>query len=115
MRKLKKDFLGHADLDSKSLNNTISLIETTEMSTRAMPTAGCNSDFNMAVQRKQKSSKDLDIKLATETKCKACDKQMQKFMLRKDIKRLESLAIALTAGQRNALMVVTPTGQYLML
>ena len=85
------------------------------MSARAMSIAGCNSDFNMAIQRKQKSSKDLDIKLARESKCKACDKQMLKFMLRKDIKRLESSAIVLTAGQRNALMVVTPTGQYLML
>ena len=33
---IKKNVLGHADLDSKSLNNTISLIETKEMAARAM-------------------------------------------------------------------------------
>ena len=73
---IKKDVLGHADLDSKSLNNTISFIENKEMAARAMSTAGSSSDFNMAVhqQGKQKLSKNLEIKLATKTKCKTCDK-----------------------------------------
>ena len=69
---IKKDVLGHANLDSKSLNNTISLIENKEMAAQAMSTAGSNSDFNMAVH--QQGKQNLDIKLATKTKCKTCDK-----------------------------------------
>ena len=107
---IKKNVLGHADLDSKSLNNTISLIETKEMAARAMSIAGCNNDFNMAVHKKvnQKSSKDLDINLATKTNCKTCDKQMLKFTPRKGKIKEFSHCIDCWKAQRS-------NGQYLVL
>ena len=80
---IKKDVLGHADLDTRSLNDTISLIENKEMAVRAM-TTGISADMTTAVnQTKSKSSRDVQTKLSLKKKCQNCDKLMPKFILRK--------------------------------
>ena len=80
---IKKDVLGHADLDTRSFNDTISLIENKEIAVRAM-TTGISADMTTAVnQTKSKSSRDVQTKLSLKKKCQNCDKLMPKFMLRK--------------------------------
>ena len=80
---IKKDVLGHADLDTRSLNDTISLIENKEMAVRAMTTS-ISADMTTAVnQTKSKSSRDVQTKLSLKKKCQNCDKLMPKFILRK--------------------------------
>ena len=78
---IKKDILGHADLDTRSLNDTISLIKNKEMAARAMSSPGTTTDFSIAPlhSSKQKQSKELQAKLALKTKCATCSKQMQRF------------------------------------
>ena len=112
---IKKDVFGYADLDSKSLSNTISLPETKEMAAEVMSTEYSNSNFNMAVhqQGKQKSSKNFDLNSLRKLNVKRVTNRCQNLSYVKA--RLKSLAIVLIAGMRNALMLVTPSGQYLML
>ena len=78
---IKKDILGHADLDTRSLNDTISLIENKEMAARAMSSPITTTDISIAPlhSSKQKQSKELQAKLALKTKCSTCSKQMQRF------------------------------------
>lgn len=76
---IKKEVLGAPDLDAKSLNDTITIIENKEMAARAiaMPdrhhqTNAINSDI----------SKDVQLKLAQKSKCKQCHKTIQRYKLR---------------------------------
>jgi len=83
---IKKDVLGHADLDTRSLNATISLIENKEMTARAMSSVA-TGDFNVALHQQETQQngtpKDTDTKFQTKTNCKTCNKMILKFKLRR--------------------------------
>ena len=85
------------------------------MAAEVMSTEYSNSNFNMAVhqQGKQKSSKNFDLNSLRKLNVKRVTNRCQNLSYVKA--RLKSLAIVLIAGMRNALMLVTPSGQYLML
>ena len=75
--KIKKDILSCADLDSRALNDTISLIENKEMAARAM-TSNFSTSVTLAANSGYKQSKDLQAKLALKAKCRNCNTQIQK-------------------------------------
>ena len=81
---IKKDVLGHENLDSKTLNETISIIENKEMAVRAM-NATVSVDSAMAVHNDayKRSNQNPDPKLTIKVQCKTCPRQIFKFKLRK--------------------------------
>lgn len=89
---IKKDVLGHADLDTRSLNDTITLIENKEMAVRAMSSGASSGDSNMAIHQQgadlkhptgHYTCKDGDQTLQMKTNCRMCNKVMMKFKLRR--------------------------------
>jgi len=83
---IKKDVLGHADIDTRYLTDMISLIENKEMAARAMSSIAMG-DFNVALHqletRQNGTAKDTDTKFQTKTNCKTCNKVILKFKLRR--------------------------------
>ena len=69
---IKKDIISCADLDSRSLNDTISPIENKEMAARAM-TSNISTSVTLAANSGYKQSKDLQAKLALKAKCRNCN------------------------------------------
>lgn len=86
---IKKDILGYSDLDELTLNDTISLIEGKEMAARAMsaysslPSRPEGSVSSVMHNHKpQYDRADTQKKLNIKSKCKNCEKEIQKFKLR---------------------------------
>jgi len=82
---IKKDILGFSTLDELTLNETISLIENKEMAVRAMSSYTGHQDTTntSAVHHRQPSKpNDHHRKLQLKSKCKNCDKEIQKFKIR---------------------------------
>ena len=82
---IKRDILGHPDLDEKSLNNTISLIENKEMASRAMTTSVSLNDLagiSNSTPRKV-PTKEGESKLSIKISCKSCSKPINQFKLRR--------------------------------
>ena len=76
---IKKEVLGIPDLDTKSLNDTVTTIENKEMATRAILAPNIQIQTNAI----NDSPKDIDKKLLIKTSCKNCKKSIQKFKLRR--------------------------------
>ena len=80
---IKREVLDLQDLDSKSLNDTISLIESKEMAARAMSAQFSGSGQNNIAAAHNKGSSTannaLRTKLAQKTNCKKCNVSMQKY------------------------------------
>ena len=79
---IKKDVLSYSDLDDKTLNDTISLIESKEMAVRAM-SAKVNDHLSLAAATGYKQSSSMQEKLSMTTSCRNCSNQMQRFSLQK--------------------------------
>ena len=77
---IKKDVLGHENLDTKSLNETIAIIENKEMACRAMASS---SESTMAVHHGNNKNSEVDSKLSVKTNCKQCQRTILKFKLRR--------------------------------
>ena len=84
---IKRDVLGlGSDLDLKSLNDTISLIESKEMAARAMSSTPNGAGHvaaalnNTPTPQKHNASGDIRNKLALRTNCKKCQTSMPKFV-----------------------------------
>ena len=69
---IKKDVLSYSDLDNKTLNDTISLIDCKEMAVRAM-SAKIN-DLTLAAATGYKQSSSMQEKLSMKTSCRNCSK-----------------------------------------
>ena len=81
---IKKEVLGVHDLDAKSLNDTISVIENKEMASRAISLSISNNSqpaYNNAIN--SNVPKELQSKLLLKSRCKHCNKIIQRFKLRK--------------------------------
>ena len=83
---IKKDILSYTDLDSRSLNDTIALVESKEMAVRAMTSKVGSENSVAAASNSQKTStvKSTQEKLAIKWKCRNCDSQIQRFKLVRD-------------------------------
>ena len=82
---IKKDILGDSRLDDLTLNETISLIGNKEMAIRAMSSySGHHDSTNTAAvhQRQPNKPTDHQKKLQLKSKCKNCDREIQKFKMR---------------------------------
>lgn len=84
---IKRNILGQSDLDEKSLNDTISLIENKEMASRAMSSSSApTTTINLAAVSQpdqRKSAKDNDPKLTMKTTCQLCNRSISKYKLRR--------------------------------
>ena len=83
---IKRDVLGHADLDKRSLNDTISLIENKEMAARALSSASVSNDSSMAIHQRGaswKHQKEGDQRLHMKTNCLTCNKTIAKYKIRR--------------------------------
>ena len=80
---IRKDILGFSTLDDLTLNETISLIENKEMAVRAMSSyTGQHDATNTSAVHQKPIKSDLNKKLQLKSKCKNCDKVIQKFKMR---------------------------------
>ena len=81
---IKRDVLGLPDLDLKSLNDTIAIIESKEMAARAMSSPGVPPGASSIAAAhggpKKPGSDALRSKLAQRTTCKKCNISMPKFV-----------------------------------
>ena len=78
---IKKDVLGHADLDTRTLNDTVSLIESHVLRSRF-----CRSQHGYTIHQQwtnPKQQKDDDTKLQIKTNCKKCSRTIMKFKMRR--------------------------------
>ena len=85
---IKRNILGQSDLDEKSLNDTISLIENKEMASRAMSSSSTtpNTTIDLAAVShpdQRKSAKDNDPKLTMKATCQLCNRSIHKYKLRR--------------------------------
>ena len=83
---IKKDVLGHVDLDKRSLNDTISLIENKEMAARALSSAFVSNDSSTAIHQQRanlKNQKEGDQRLRMKTNCLTCNKTIAKYKMRR--------------------------------
>ena len=81
---IKREVLGLADLDAKSLADTITIIESKEMAARAMSSAMSGSAGNQLAASHNapppsRQNDNLRQKLSQKTNCKKCNVSMQKF------------------------------------
>ena len=74
---IKKDVLSYSDIDVKSLNDTITLIESKEMAVRAM--SAKVSDFSVSAATDSKLPFGLQDKLAINSVCKGSSDQMLRY------------------------------------
>ena len=80
---IKRDILGLPDLDDKSLNDTILLIENKEMAIRAMNVTSQSETTASISKTHHKQSKELDSKLSMKIPCQSCSKMIPRFKLRR--------------------------------
>ena len=76
---IKRDILSHSDIDAKSLNDTVSLIEGKEMAVRAM--SAKVSEHLSAVAFNKPTSSDTQEKLTMKTTCKTCNREMLRYTM----------------------------------
>ena len=79
---IKREVLGLPDLDTKSLNETISLIESKEMAARAMSASLSGPAANIAAAHNpppRPGNESLRQKLAQRTNCRKCNASMEKY------------------------------------
>lgn len=84
---IKKDVLGSQDLDDKSLNKTISVIENKEMAVRALSNSltspiSTGSSLSAIANDKKHLTAEVQKKLSMKGSCKVCNKHFQKFKMR---------------------------------